>query len=152
MSNPRFFHSSAVGNLVAAPSWLFDPAQISTDGNSTGMWRALTPADLYSNISVTGTLFSGITVSNVVLESYALSGIRPVTTSFSIITGSQVTIPVNSRSWAFAVISGEAWVNGSGGIPAGIAINSQNYNASAITIGATGAGAASAKVIVQWES
>ena len=146
---PRLFSPTAVGNLVAAQNWIFDSGQVSTDGWTTGMWRAQTPAD--SQVTIDSINISGINVAVDQLETITTSGVRAVTNNFSIITGSQLTLPIGTRSWSFAVVSGQAWVNGTGGIDAGYGLSSENYSANAINIGATGAGAASAKVLVQWE-
>jgi hypothetical protein len=63
--------------------------------------------------------------------------------TFNIITSSQVQIPANAKSWSVAVESGSAFINGSGPINAGTALNGGGYNgafklSAAINVGCTG--------------
>lgn len=134
---------------------IFDTGWVTytTDGASiigTGAWRPMFPSDLASTV---GSIYlSGINVNTDQLETIETSGVRSVTSNFSIITGSQIVIPVGSRSWSVAFISGDAgYINGTGTFQAGLSLSSANYNLNAIVIGGTGSTGAPFKAIVQWE-
>lgn len=42
MAQPRFFNPTSAGAPVSALSLVYNPAQVSTDGLTTGMWQANT--------------------------------------------------------------------------------------------------------------
>jgi hypothetical protein len=147
---PRLFSSTAIGNLVTNTNFIFDSGQVSTDGNSTGMWRALTPADMLSTIDSVN--ISGINVNTDQLEAITTSGVRAVTSTFYVVTGSQMTIPAGTRSWAIGVVSGAAYINGAGPFESMVTFSSASYVAAAITVGGTGTVASPTKIVVQYES
>lgn len=160
MANPRFFSPGAVGNLVGSLNWIFDSGQISSDGNSTGMWRALTPTDLLTSIDSVN--ISGISVNTDQLETITTSGTQylafvsgrmaALTTNFAIITGSQVTIPAGTRSWSVGVQSGAAYINNVGPYVAQMTLSSEFYTANAINVGGTGVVASPTCIYVIYES
>lgn len=71
MSSPRLFNGQTVGQVRTSLLDLFDPAQVSTDGGTTGMWRAATPADFAANVSISGGL--SVSVGNVAVTGGQLS-------------------------------------------------------------------------------
>lgn len=78
------------------------------------------------------------------------------TPGFAIITGSQTQIPIGAKSASVAIISGSAYINGSGAFPAGLTLGFGGYDgrfplASAINVGATGSIASPSQVIILWE-
>jgi hypothetical protein len=74
----------------------------------------------------------------------------------SIITGGQMQIPAGAKSASIAIISGAAYINGSGAFPAGLTLSFGGYDgrlslASAINVGATGSAASPSQLIISWE-
>lgn len=82
-------------------------------------------------------------------------GSTTYTPSLSVLTGSQIQIPVGVRSASVAVNSGYAVVNGTS-IPQGVTLNFGGYNgcptlSTAINVGSTGSAASPSNVLVMWE-
>lgn len=167
--NGILYYSSTQNEAKAHPNlnFVYDVNHVRPGSPpSTGGWRALVPSDLAGDISlsgvsisigavaVTGTVhvtgnFGGGGASDIILT----SGFKAVSTNFAIITGSQLVIPANSRSWSIGFISGDYGViDGIGTFPAGVSFSSQNYNLNPIVVGGTGNVGAPFKAIVQWEN
>lgn len=154
----RYF-SSAINLNKSTPAFNYswNPTLTFNNGGVTPATGGWMPSQLDASgnlkVAVVGAVFSGtLQVDTNDLESIATSGIRSVTNNFSIITGSQLVIPVGSRSWSIGVISGEyLYINGTGAFPVGVSFSSTNYNANAIVLGGTGNSTAPFKAVVQWE-
>lgn len=133
-------YNAPAGNLVNGVIYIQD--------TTSGVFRPANSRDFANTINVTGLIFSGVTVDTTALNLITTSGVKAVTNSFQTIYNSQLVIPAGTRAWSFAVISGEAYVNGMGGVPAGVSMGSENYSINPIVIGASGA----SKAIAQWET
>lgn len=74
---PRLFNGQSASNPTSSLEYVFDPAQVSTDGGTTGMWRQLQPSDLGATINVSGGLSVQLGPLNVTGGSIAISN-QPV--------------------------------------------------------------------------
>lgn len=99
------------------------------------------------------------TITNSILP---VSGISTVvggvyTPSFSIVTGSQVIIPVGVRSASVSIVSGTAYVNGTGPVVAGVTLKFGGYDgrylsSAGVVVGATGSALFPCQVLILWET
>lgn len=87
MSSPRLFNGQSVGQIGTSFGMLFDPNQASTDGATTGMWRALHPSDFAASLNISG----GISAT---VDDIAVTGgqISLIGTSSVLVTNSVVPI------------------------------------------------------------
>ena len=129
-------------------------------GDVTGNFRPAMDSDFAPEIIVSGISvdISGIEVNTQQLEDIggtgnqylaAISGRQysTVSNNFAVITTAQQIIPARARSWAFAVVSGAAYVDGAGPILAGYTLSSQNQTTNPVVIGCTGG-----NTVIQWET
>lgn len=169
----RNWLAGTAGNLVSALNQVWDPTGIAynTIDNSiigTGVWRNMMPSDVAGggggNVTVTNTApipVSGVVQAAVTINSVAVTGIVTInsgtyTPTISVITGSQTQIPAGARSSSVAVISGYAYVNGSGPILAGTSMSFGGYDGHflssvVLNVGATGNTGAPCNVLVIYE-
>lgn len=103
MANPRLFHSTAVGNLTASENWIFDPFQVASDNNATGMWRALTPQDF--QVTVDSVNISGINIATDQLEGMVTSGAQYLANISGRLSGTLVFAQTGSNTTAFGTTS-----------------------------------------------
>ncbi len=155
MSDPNKYFSKVINSPHSAPSftYLYDPNAVIT-GNSppqTGAFRAASVSDFAANISVSGLNLTvgAVSITGSPIVTIATSTYGP---SFNIVTAGQITIPQNSKSYSVSVISGQAYINGTGPFDAGVSLNGGGYDgkvllASAVVVGGTGG-----KIIVYYET
>lgn len=140
------------GQLTTSNVYVWDPnllvSGVSTNQViATGGMRPLYVTDFPGG----GGAASSVVVTNSVTTS---SG--TYTPTFAIITGGQTTIPAGAKSASVAVISGSAYVNGTGPLIAGTSLNLGGYDGKMllngpVTVGGTGVVASPANILVSWE-
>jgi hypothetical protein len=134
------WNKATVFDYVYDPNWVGQEAQ----GPVTGAFRPLQPSDFAATIS-------GLTVGAVAVTGITQLGFG---LNLSIVTGSQMTIPVGAKSYSIVVESGSAYVNGQL-IDQGYGIGGGNNGLAtlnaAIVVGATGAGSTPSRVMVAYE-
>lgn len=162
--NDRYYTRPPEGAHNVSMDYAFNPSAVITGNNppTTGAWVPFS-TDAQGNISVT--VAGGVTVSGGSAPSaVAITGSPSVqiqsgsyNPNYTIITGSQFSIPVGARSYSVSVISGSAYLNGTGPIFAYSNINGGGYGGtwilgSAINVGATGTITAPCSVLIAYET
>ncbi len=148
-------NATGVGGITG----IWQPIPLGSDGS---LIVALNSGISIGSISVSGltidntSVVNALTTGNAYLASISGASQGTYSPNFAIITGSQTTIPVNTKSYSIAVESGYAFINGNL-FNAGSSIDGGSYNGSfrlstAIAVGATGDVANPSRVIVYYES
>jgi hypothetical protein len=104
-----------------------------------------------SPINVSGVVQASVSIGNV-----AVTGGGTFTPTFAILTGSQQVINAGYKSASVAVISGSAYINGSGPYLDGVALSFGGYggflSATPLVVGCTGSTGAPCSTYVIWET
>lgn len=147
----RFYSSPPSPHSIAA-SYVWSETVVVTgnQGYYTGAWiPALAGPDGSLNVNINSGVNIAFSGSNFSISNVAVTGGNitinsgSYAPSFSIITSSQTQIPVGAKSWSISVVSGSAYVNGTGPISAYTNINGGGYDGrftlnTAINVGTTG--------------
>lgn len=133
----------------------YSPTAYWTGNNGvTGNWVAANfdPSGRL-NVNIAGASFTGeLSLDEAISVTGQYTFASPV-----LITGSQTQIPAGAKSWSVSIISGFAFINGTGPIYSYANLNGGGYTANsslttAINIGCTGTASDPSQVLVMWET
>lgn len=116
MATNRFYNAGSAGQLTSSLPQIFDPNQVASDGNSTGVWRAYQTTDL-TNITISGVVVEVGSVAVTGVPTVILSGAPTVTPIF---TGAPSITIANNPNVGFVIgsvvgLSGSPNVTNNGG-------------------------------------
>ncbi len=147
----------------------FDSTAVITGSNNvTGAWTPLTSTVNGLRVDIGGVNFTGnlevdntevvlaIASGNAYLASISGASQGTYSPNFAIVTGSQTTIPINTKSYSIAIESGYGFINGNL-FNAGSTLNGGGYNGSwklgsTIVVGTTGSAAVPSRIVIYYET
>lgn len=147
-------NATFTGNALQTGAWV--PSSTGMYGGGGGAGGNVTVINT-APIPISGVVNATVTIGNIAVTGNSVTNSGTYSPNFALITGSQFIVPTSAKSWSVAIISGFAYLNGTGAIPAGITIAGGSYAGSQLlsspmVVGATGSAAAPSQVLVVYET